>query len=317
MKRNFSLDFLKFIAIFSVIYTHCVFYDSSAFAAVSDSVLRFPVPVFFMIAGFYSYFNDYKYGLVKYKARIRRLVKLAFAANIFYLAVFFSFDLFTFRNFFIFIFFNESPFAYHLWFIQALLYVYIIYYFLTRLDFDLKRLYKIVPFLLIANLCLGEASNILGVSVPFYYYRNFLFTGLPFFILGYYIHDNINAYGDVSDYVFSTLILLSIICITLETLCAGNAELYVGVIFLSILLFVWCVLNPNKLNFGIFNWIGGNLYMYIYVLHVVVLEYLKIYLPMIFNPLTVFLITIAISLPVFVLVKFKSSKDTHSEGDNI
>ena len=47
-------------------------------------------------------------------------------------------------------------------------------------------------------------------------------------------------------------------------------DLYLGTILFSTMIFIWCILNPNKLNFKITNLIGGKLYGYIYILHIFV-----------------------------------------------
>lgn len=51
-------------------------------------------------------------------------------------------------------------------------------------------MYYLIPLQLIVNLMLGEFSAFIGMNIDKVYYRNFLFTGLPFFTLGYLTHNN-------------------------------------------------------------------------------------------------------------------------------
>ena len=67
---NHSLNFLKFMAIFAVVCIHCgVFPIGGTKNLIIDAVSRFAVPVFFLISGFYSYYDDNSKALDKYKKR--------------------------------------------------------------------------------------------------------------------------------------------------------------------------------------------------------------------------------------------------------
>ena len=73
---NFSLNFLKCVAIFAVICIHCgSFPIVGNKGLVIDAVSRFAVPVFFLISGFYSYYKGNSIVLGKYKRRIVKLIK--------------------------------------------------------------------------------------------------------------------------------------------------------------------------------------------------------------------------------------------------
>ena len=80
--------------------------------------------------------------------------------------------------------FNESFFSGHLWYLGALLYVLIIILIVDKYSHR-EKLYKFIPLLLFVNIIFGNYSSVLfGVMLSHVLTRNFLFCGLPFFLLG-------------------------------------------------------------------------------------------------------------------------------------
>lgn len=105
--------------------------------------------------------------------------------------------------------------------------------------------------------------------------------GLVFFMLGYLIHDKEKK---IDGYISNRFIILSILFVCMfsvfESLFTGNSfsyEFYVsGSGILAVLLFLWCIKNPNFPRSKVLEYIGGKLYMYMYILHYMV-NYLLIY----------------------------------------
>ncbi|MBQ6099363.1 MAG: acyltransferase [Methanobrevibacter sp.] len=313
---NYSLNIIKCIAIFAVICIHCRFYHVSSVGSVIDAISRFAVPIFFLISGFFSYYENEDYALSKYRMRIIRLVKIYIVANLAYIIFFLLIgkltglndviSLFSLDSIFGYIIFNLTPGADFLWFISALLYCYILFYIIRKLNFNINSLYVYIPIFLIGNLLLGELSQFLGLTIDFEIYRNFLFMGLPFFTLGYFIHDNKeNVTGVLSNSNLIAIMILSLIFTTIETLVVGKHDLYFGIIIFVVCLFIWCVKNPNKLNFKITGWIGKNLYAIMYILHLMVLELFgKFGLELgYFEPVIAFVITALISGVIYSVMK--------------
>ena len=303
---------------------------------IIDSLIRFAVPVFFLISGYYSYFSDNNIAKQKYKKRAIKLLILIVISNLIY----FIFDIitgktaltnellqnkFSARSIFNFLILNVSPTSGHLWFLNSLLYCYIIYLIMSKFGISHKKLYKYIPILLITNIMMGEIAYTMKVYTTSMYYRNFLFTGLPFFTLGYLINDKQEKIKNkISNKMISITIILSCILIVLERLSTGKIELFIGTIFLSVSLFIWCVLNSNKLNFKVLSWIGEKLYTYIYIMQGIVIELLREYQIGIglenskvcyINTIIVFLLTVGISIIIYffekiiqkVIYKFKKN----------
>ena len=309
-KINFSLNFVKTIAIFAVICIHCGLFYIGNKGLVIDALSRFAVPIFLLTSGFYSHFDDQSKALNKYKTRLVKLIKLFILANLIYLvydiltnknilSVFLqAFDL---NNIFNYIFLNVSPFGFHLWFILVLICCYILYFILTKFSINPNVLYRYVPILLIACLFIGEFSQRVGLIYPIEYYRNFLLMGLPFFTLGYYIHDKKEVLiNNISNFSIVILAIFGFLLTILEVLVVGKSDLFTGTILFTVFVFLWCVKNPDKLNFKITELIGGKLYTSIYILHplvmyVIVLNYGY------FNPVVHFILTTVLSGVIYLI----------------
>ena len=240
---------MKCVAVFAVIVIHTmVLYDHGKFDKMIISTSRFAVPFFFLISGFYSYYTSNEYAGVKYKNRIIRLLKLIIISG----ALFFTYKFIKTGSIFqaipnlnissiinIFIF-NISPFTDPLWFLQALLYCYLIFYILNKYKFKISKLYLLIPILLAGCLLLGVGSHLLDLNIHKMYYRNFLFMGLPFFLMGYLIHDKQDKIDNISNKLLVLGIFSFILVILFEpVITKAYCDLYLGSAILAILIMIW------------------------------------------------------------------------------
>ena len=306
---NISLNVIKCLAIFAVVCMHCPFFPlETKQYIISDSLMRFSIPIFFLVSGYFSFFNNTEKSLNKYKTRIIRLIKI-YALAIF---VYLIFNLITnklvdfnslnniFDLLFNFIVFNIPPVGFNLWFIGSLLYCYIIFYLIKKFSINIKVIYYYVPVLLAICLIMGEFSQYFGIIYPVQYYRNFLFFAMPFFILGYYIHDNEKKIISLfSNMILIILIIIGCLLTCIEVLAVGKSDLFIGTIIVSISMFLWCIKYPDKLNLKISAFIGGKLFTYIYILHILVILTIPLNYG-ILNPFTIFIITTGISYVLYV-----------------
>ena len=302
-KINISLNVIKCLAIFAVVCIHCPFFPlETKKYLITDAFARFAVPFFFLVSGYYSFFNNHETALNKYKFRIVKLIKLYVCSILLYLVFFYIANnikdvhsIFNISNLYSFVVFNITPFGIHLWFIGALIYCYAIYYVVNKFNFNNKILYIFIPILLLSCLIIGEFSQYFGIVYPVEYYRNFLFLAMPFFILGYLLHDKKELIiNTLSTKLLIILVIFGFLLTFFEALVVGKLDLYVGSIIVSLSIFIWCVKNPNKLNFKISSFIGGKLFTSIYVLHVLVLSVIPLNYG-ILNPFILFGITTLIS----------------------
>ena len=275
---NSALNTVKFIAAMFVIFIHIQFPDN--FGIAVNSIARFAVPFFFMVSGYYCYYENIE---VQYKKLINKIKKMFGFICIYNLLYFllriinnifnhnniidFLSEMISSKSIFNFIIFNESPVWWHLWFLNALLYCYIIFMLFNKIKFD-KRIYILIPVLLCFNFFLGEIYTSIKI-IPNYYYRNFLFIGLPYMLLGYLFHLNkdkiISKFSSSSCYIF---IVVFIIATLLErNLLNDNKEHYLSTIFLTIFIFLICMLKPYKFKNSIISDIGHRYTLMIYIIH--------------------------------------------------
>lgn len=324
-KINYSLNALKCVAIFAVITMHSgVYHWGGDFGKTIVLISRFAVPVFFLISGFYSFYVDEDYALKKYETRIVRLIILIIISNLLYIA--FSYItqpdynvmyLFTFERCIHTILFNIPPSdGFHLWFLQALLYCYILFWIITKLKLKISRGYILIPILFSITLILTELLMFMGNDIGFMYSRNFLFMGLPFFYLGFFIHDKQYKIKELSNLFVILGIITSIFIILLElTIIHDMMEFSIGVLFLSISLFILCVNNPDH-DIFIASWIGGNLYTSMYVLHLLVIMSVQSFLNIDLGYLNLVIYFIGTALLALIIYFFKqlfNQKEIHEK----
>lgn len=198
--RNVGLDVLKVICSIMVVYMH-----NSIPGIVGDAiymVCRIAVPLFFIITGFF-YSEDAP--IRRRMAGIRKILLYFLIGNLIYfgyeficavvplfeLRIFFD-KFFNVKTLVDFLFLNMSPFSYHLWYLGAILYTLIIMAFVYNKKTK-KTLWYFIPLLLCADLVFGEYSVVIFDFVfPVEYVRNFLFVGIPYFLLGTLLRENIH-----------------------------------------------------------------------------------------------------------------------------
>ena len=200
-----GIDFLRFVCAFMVICIHVGFVGKEYVLPA----LRISVPLFAMISG-YFYPDTEKNG--RKAAQIKKILVLTLLSG----AIYILWDLVVsyirggyfwagvsiipyalewlrylvmespelWRYCFL---FNNPPSGPHLWYMGAILYVLVLVAIVDRFVHR-RRLYFLIPILLIGNLLLGAYSEpLFGVQYKLIYSRNYLFTILPFFLLGDFI----------------------------------------------------------------------------------------------------------------------------------
>lgn len=155
--RNWKLDYVKVVLAIMIIFIHIPLPGN--IGKIMDSLARIGVPFFFMVSGYFCN-----------KRKIERKIIRTFKLLILLITIYFLYLMFSLGNienlvewtkklmhvkYFIYTFaFNMIYVGGHLWFIDSLLYVYIIYYFVVKFDME-KWAYIISPFLILIQLILG------------------------------------------------------------------------------------------------------------------------------------------------------------------
>ena len=195
--RNNGLDVLKCICAFFVIAIHCKRVPGIP-GLVINALIFTAVPLFFMITGFF-YQRTVDHGRVK--SQIINVLKLLCWASIFYfvfngilaIATGSTVDEYiksymNLKKALLFLFLCDSPFQGHLWYLSAILYV-LIGIALFEKKWSRKKLYWLIPVLLVGHLAVGKYSMLLlGRKFPMKLVRNEFSPGLTYFLLGDYLY---------------------------------------------------------------------------------------------------------------------------------
>ena len=284
--RNYVIDIFRMFAIFFVICCHVQFPNVTG--EVFKALARWAVPFFFVISGYFI--KDF--DRLKIAKHIKKIFILTIFANLFY----FVWDvilvllgsslplvqLLSKRSMFMFLVFNESPFAGHLWFLGALLYSLVFMYVISYIKPAYRKyFYLLIPILLIGDLLLGKYSVAIFHREFYYIYiRNFIFVGIPYTLLGNYIYTYKDKFisSVKSSYLIFFILLFSglqlvekyfLIYFNLDT----QREHFISTTFLTISIFLLCLKSASYIklsNNNIYSKIiinSSDIVLFIYIIH--------------------------------------------------
>ena len=282
--RNYSLDMLRGVSCIFVILIHYPF--PGMWGALIKSICRTAIPFFFMLSGYYTNKNEKKSTRVEIVKRIKKTISICAGAAVFSLfmeyIIFFrkqSFQKF-FENYFDvgkiwrLIIWNDTGNITHLWFLFALVYCYIFVFVILLFSTPLND-YRIID---IAAFCLwviliifSEILPLCGTIVNHIFYRNALFTGFPFFWVGFRLKTK--TFETINNIKFVFFSGIGIIII--ERLLIGNIENSLGITILSVFSFIYAVDNTEWGECGILVTLGKDYSLLIYILHwyIICVEY--------------------------------------------
>lgn len=281
-KRNSGFDFLRYVCAFLVISIHTQYFGKE----YAMLFARAAVPIFFMITG-YFYTSVSERG--RHIFQIRKILIITVLSNLVYIiwellsamgssggihTKFLSWiDASLWLNVLL---TNDSPFRSHLWYLSALLYVLLIALFIKN---GRKKLYFLIPVLLGINLLLGNYSTLIfGKTLPLAYSRNFLFLGLPCFLLGDLIYQRRNA-AQPGNRVLLLILSLSLVVSFSESFLLTrlgmyqNQDLSLGNIATAYAVFSLVKNNPAFFEHSLCKRIarmGKDLSLGIYICHAII-----------------------------------------------
>jgi transmembrane protein len=271
--ENTTLHAVKALACFSIVSLH--FLLPGEFGIFYQIVARFAVPFFMMLSGYFSF--NISREMVKY--RLKQMLLLTVASLLFYSIVHFidlvlsgelagkiaTIDLSDFADFF---FFNSprdliGPAATPTWYLLAISYIYGLYLLFYKYFHHLTT-FGVSLILLALAFCIEFNTN------STLYYRNFLFMGLPFFIMGMQFakyRERILAY-DLSS-AREWAIGLGIIGLILLEYCFMGTEhdLYPSTLLSSSAIFLYAIRNGTNIDVPILNNIAKRYATMIYIIH--------------------------------------------------
>lgn len=254
LNRNSTLDLLKLAAAYLVVFIHVPFYGS--LGVVVSTLARFAVPVFFISSGFFCYGNDV--AIIGKKA-----------LKIFYILIFAS-VLYNITNVLFAVFSDglggvveylrgflslqgwaelllfNSPFsATRLWFLFALIYVYLLQMLVSKFRVKDTAVLIISLLLLLVNLALVEGLSAFGIEIPEYLTRNFLLTGYPFFGIGLSLRKYQDKVCSAKPALMISGFLAGAVLSLVSLYFIGENVLYLGSVLMAVFAFAVAMKYPS------------------------------------------------------------------------
>lgn len=282
-QRNNTLEIIKLVASYMVVLIH--FYFRDGVGSLMDALARFAVPLFFVVSGFYSY----QISLSKIKKRTKNIIWLSLFSTLLYTAFNITrlllsgnaagiptyFERYLNLKVLVRLFvFNIPLSSEHLWFLFALIYVYVIFYLVTKYKISDAWVWGISVFFLFLHILLGEFALAFGVDSPTTIIRNFLLMGVPFFGLGLMAKKYEQKIRKTPNLVVFAILVLGILETCFSRKSFGKNELYIGSILICFSAIALFVKYSNKKYPNMLVEIAGC-NTYIYILHLLVISVTK------------------------------------------
>ena len=277
-ERNRLMDIIKCIAAFGVVLVHFQF--PGVIGRILCSVGVCGVVFFFLVSGYYAYDPDDGRACRNLLKRFRRnliITLIAVAAYILFTVIeqlalgTFSEWAENFKNPWLIprmIFMGDFEFIHGdpLWFMPALLYSYLILWFLHKLKIT-KYAYIALPLLLLLRIGTETYTNSYGAD--WHLSGNFLVGGLPVMLLGHYIASKKERFREIPLYltvpftVFSALLMF----LTVNIKVMGLDVSQIFKIWCGAELLILAISFRGKTKAPLPERIGADLSLYIYLIH--------------------------------------------------
>lgn len=314
--RNNSVDYLKLICALLVVFIHCDYPYKSEILPITDIA----VPLFFCMSGYFVC------GAKRSVNRIKRIGVIVVWSFLLYLLKTEIFYMLTQHRPFIptqtdvinLVCFNDVVFAIHLWYLSAYLYLLVIAYVIDKYDLWKTCFYTIIPLLLIGMYIKYHVNNVCVEQI--YYYRNWAFVGLPYFMAGALVKAKTPHCKTLKGSAFKMcLFLFTIVLLIFRYKYSGSGMTLLMLREMNLLLLVICIflltIHTEIETDNIISRLGKNYSLYIYIFHLVVMSSIEMAatkLPMqiynsymYINPIVVFFVTIGLT---YLLGKMKIVK---------
>lgn len=279
-KTHEGINLLKGISCIIVIFLHCTFPGILGEGIIY--ALRFPVPIFFMVSGYFSYYREEQWILSKMKSTF----KMIFWTEIFYgiWGILSNFPQ-TYERF---ISAVQSPiktlfcgtiFNGTLWYLYSIFWTWFLLYILRKITSG-DKYYLLIPLLLIIQI-FGRLyfQNVYNINENIFLFRNAIIFGLPYTLIGSSIAEYEKKIFSEYKELIKFLFISGGICMISEYIISRQyMDSHVSTVLISIGLFLTALAHP-KVNRKIskqFVYIGEKLSMWIYLIHLFVIEIITI-----------------------------------------
>lgn len=277
--RDSSIDELKFLCAVLIVFLHV----STPYSVWYRSLTSCAVPCFFIISGFFLAERDSS----SIKKSIIKILKITAWSSLLFAGLSVLIAIINHQGFMItkeqllnWIVFNDFPYAIHLWYLYAYLYVLLLFYGLKKLTFKEQHFFYFIPLLLLGDLLLGKYSLLVfGRAFPTCYTRNFIFVGIPYFFIGVYLAFFKESVIKIKQQIWSIGIILSVLIgLTVSSIIRINGfesprDHMLSTTILAICLFLFFLVKSSSSTF--IAEVGRKESLYIYIFHPVFLLLLE------------------------------------------
>lgn len=269
-----------------VVFMHCEFPGITGIAV--QAISRFCVPFFFMVSGYFCFrplvqqsdvqnaviVNGGGYNSLIIKKKITHVAKITFYASLFYFAFVLLQQLFfhnqnftiTWLALFNWVVFNvPKVVAGQYWFLFALLYAYIFYGLLEKLNLR-KFSYILAAVMFVVYVIMAQGMHLAGIGIPNHIYRNWLVEAFPYFMLGHWIHENQGRINISNKTLITIIIVTTLLCWVERWIMGRDFGVNIVTIPQVFALFVYGVKNPTR-HEGIIQRLGRDCSMLVYIFH--------------------------------------------------
>lgn len=289
---------------------HCEF--PGRLGVMVQAVSRFCVPFFFMLSGYYSYYDEE--GWYNAHRKITHIARITAFASLFYFLVAVGWRLvfggsisISSRSVLVnWLVFNQPVvISGHLWFLFALLYDYILFSLANRLKLVTVAV-CMIPILILAYIALAQGAHLAGIKIPNMVYRNFLIEGFPLFMLGYWLHQNsAKVIAKCRDeWLLFLLCASTVVCLQERMILGRDFGVNIATFPQLACLFIIGMKHHDKFARNALGWMGKRLSMLVYVLHMFIWRYVIDSMYAVFhvpkNPLALYLKPVVVLLATIV-----------------
>lgn len=287
--RNRTLDMVKAICAYAVVFLHIHFPGDAG--NIANVLARFAVPVFFMVSGYFCYRGD-DTEFIRTGKKIRHVLTLILVAfpvcalwdliqneisgesQKKWLESLFSGE--HIRQFLLYN--NSSQVKWHLWFLPALLYCYLLFAVVSRFHLY-RQAYVLIPVLLLIHFGMEEFSPYLGEHFRVMQFRNYLFTGFPFFMSGHLIHRHQETlkqwFAGQKELLLYIMVIVGGISSLVEYQYFEKQELFLGSVLMAAGLFLIAIVRKDKKAPKFLDVVGQKYAFFIYLFHLCMADILK------------------------------------------
>ena len=280
-KVNNTLNLLKGLACMGVVFIHVNF--PGELGQIVIALARSAVALFFLISGYYLYWDDPKEIDEKMPKKLKNIGLIAIWAFIFYflwesfvrlwgsgwqsVSDWYINDLFTWESLVKFVLLSYDPVVGHLWFLVALLEAYLVFWLINKLRIaDYSWILAVI--LLEVHVVVMTLSTLFSWGLDMTIFRSMWFYGLPFLILGYSIkrrEESINLH--IKTLFLVCLAVIGIGATIVERVFIGNLQIFQGTIIFTLSIFIIAVRFPGARYPKSLILLGAKYSSHIYIYH--------------------------------------------------